>query len=201
MKKAAVGLVLLAAVVAALAAFTTISSSTRSAHQSGSYSEQLVACHSLPNGSVQNEIETSRMFINLPRALYPADVTGYFKTVQGDATAGYISNGGLPGNSLQATSNCSSTYFEFNGTGEVDLTVPSTSGASAYSVRFIVAQGRHTVVSCACSIHAGNGRRHRYARPYVAPWSTIRQNRSVLISRTRRQSGCSRQILLLRIRQ
>ncbi len=140
MKRVALGLIILVAVVAALAAFTKINSSSRSAHQSGSYDEQLAACHSIPNGSVQDETETSRIFIDLPRALYPADVTGYFKTVQGDATAGYVSNGGLPGNSLQATSNCSSTYFEFNGTGEVDLTVPSMSGAPAYSIHFIVAQ-------------------------------------------------------------
>lgn len=140
MKRAALGLIIFVAVAAALAAFTTISSGSRSAHQSGSYDEQLAACHSIPNGSVQDETETSRIFINLPRALYPADVTGYFKTVQGDATAGYVSNSGLPGNGLQATSNCSSTYFEFNGTGEVDLTVPGMSGAPAYSVHFIVVQ-------------------------------------------------------------
>lgn len=102
------------------------------------YEAQLSACNALPNHSVQREVETDRLFIDLPKSIYPTDVRGYFTTVSGDAKASYVSNGGPPGEGLRSSATCSSTYFEFDGVGEVDLNVPSLSGAPGYSVRFLV---------------------------------------------------------------
>ena len=100
----------------------------------------LAACGSLPNASVQDEITTDRLFINLPKAYFDAEnISDRFTTVGGNATAGYVSSGGAPGNSIQETQGCWSTYYEFDGTGEVDLNVPGiASDTPPYVVRFIV---------------------------------------------------------------
>ena len=106
------------------------------------FETKLSACNSLPNNSVKSIRETSRLFIDLPRDLYEKDLSdnsSNFTTVEGNATAGYVSNGGPYGNSMQSTSDCWSTYFEFSGIGEVDLRVKGTSvGTPDYFVRFIV---------------------------------------------------------------
>ncbi len=98
------------------------------------------ACRPISNNSVQYMKETARQFINLPKDIYPyKNISSYFTTVSGNATAGYVSNGGLPGEGLEATPECWSTYFEFGGTGEVVLKVKSViKGMSDYFVRFIV---------------------------------------------------------------
>ncbi len=107
---------------------------------SASYEDKLVACKSLPNNSTKKIVETSRLFINLPKDVYPYENIGSnFSIVSGNATAGYISNGGLPGQALEATPECWSTYFDFEGNGEVDLKVKSAiKGMPDYFVRFIV---------------------------------------------------------------
>ena len=93
----------------------------------------------IPNDSVQRVKETSRMFINMPKDSYPKDIFHSWTTVAGNATAGYISNGGLPGEGLDAIPGCWSTYMEFDGSGEVDLRVKSVvEGVPDYFVRFIV---------------------------------------------------------------
>jgi len=93
----------------------------------------------IPNNSVQYVKETSRMFINMPKDLYPKDILHSWTTVSGNATAGYISNGGLPGEAEDAAPGCWSTYVEFEGSGEVDLRVKSiVEGAPDYFVRFTV---------------------------------------------------------------
>lgn len=97
------------------------------------------ACQPLLNGSTQYVGETERRFINLPKDLYPKNISSFFMTVKGSATAGWISNGGLPGEALAASAGCWSTFFEFDGNGEVDLRVRSTQGdVPDYFVRFIV---------------------------------------------------------------
>lgn len=105
-----------------------------------SYEDKLIACKSLPNNSTNKVVETSRLFINLPKDIYPYEnISSSFSTVSGNATAGYISNGGLPGQALEATPKCWSTYFEFDGNGEVNLKVKSAiNGMPDYFVHFIV---------------------------------------------------------------
>jgi hypothetical protein len=93
----------------------------------------------IPNNSVQNVKETSRMFINMPNDLYPKDISRSWTTVTGNATGGYVSNGGLPGEAVGALPGCWSTYVDFEGNGEVDLRVKSTvADVPDYFVRFIV---------------------------------------------------------------
>ena len=97
------------------------------------------ACQPILNNSVQRVVETSRRFVNIPKDFFPKEISSYLTTVSGNATAGWISNGGLPGEGLAATPECWSTYYEFYGNGEVDLRVKSTQkGIPDYFVRFIV---------------------------------------------------------------
>jgi hypothetical protein len=99
------------------------------------------ACRLIPNNSIQHVVETERRFVNLPKDVYPIkDISSQFYTVSGNATVGYISNAGLPGESFDAAPGCWSTYYEFEGNGEVDLKVKSAiKGMPDYFVRFIVA--------------------------------------------------------------
>ena len=105
---------------------------------------QALGCDAFPNNSVQDVIETQRLFINLPRNSYLVNDSGsdenfHFVTASGTATALYISNGGPWGESMHATPECWSTYFEFDGSGEVDLRVKSAlKNMPDYMVRFIV---------------------------------------------------------------
>ena len=93
------------------------------------------------NNSVQQVKETSRMFINMPKDLYPKDISHSWTTVSGNATGGYVSNGGLPGEAFGVTPGCWSTYVDFEGTGEIDLRVRSVvKGVPDYFVRFFVSQ-------------------------------------------------------------
>ncbi len=119
-------------------------------HGPGSYAAAILACHSenpsgtvntpISNNSVQYVKDTTRLFINTPKSLYPEDILHSWTTVSGNATGGYISNGGLPGEAYEATPECWSTQVELDGNGEVDLRVKSVvQGAPDYFVRFIVA--------------------------------------------------------------
>jgi hypothetical protein len=102
---------------------------------------KLASCKAFPNNSTQNVIETTRLSINLPKDVYPGqeDNRLEFKTVSGTATAGWISNAGPVGQSYDATADCWSYYYEFDGNGEVDLTATSAiKGVPDYFVRFIV---------------------------------------------------------------
>lgn len=97
------------------------------------------ACEPKLNNSVQHVRETTRMFINVPKELYPKEVFRYAATVSGQATMGWISNAGLPGEAFAGSPECWSTYVEFDGQGEVDLRIPNLlTGVSDYYVRFIV---------------------------------------------------------------
>ncbi len=92
-----------------------------------SYDAQLAACHAYPNGSTQQVTETSRLTIYLPKALYP-NQNGLlsFTTASGTAKAGWVSNAGLPGSSYGATADCFATYYDFEGSGVVDLVATSS---------------------------------------------------------------------------
>lgn len=96
-------------------------------------------CKSKLNNSVQNVVPTTRMFINVPKDLYPKELFQYAATVKGNASMGYISNGGLPGFAMGGSPECWSTYVEFDGEGEIDLRIPSTLiGVPDYYVRFVL---------------------------------------------------------------
>ncbi len=97
------------------------------------------ACEPKFNNSIQQVVGTTRMFINVPKDLYPKELFRYATTVDGQATMGWISNGGLPGEAFAGSPVCWSTYVEFDGRGEVDLRIPSILvGVPDYFVRFIV---------------------------------------------------------------
>lgn len=107
---------------------------------------KFTACQSIANGSTQTVAETTRLYVNLPKDIYPADITGDFTTVQGDATGGYVSNGGLPGLADGAPDGCWSTYVDFEGNGEVDLHVAASSSAAPdYTVTFMVGSASASV--------------------------------------------------------
>ncbi|HUW77578.1 MAG TPA: hypothetical protein VMV52_02370 [Candidatus Nanopelagicaceae bacterium] len=102
---------------------------------------KLASCKAFPNDSKQNVFETTRLTIKLPKDIYPglAGSQLKFKTVNGTATAGWVSNAGPMSQSHGVTANCWSYYYEFDGTGEVDLTASSSiKGIPNYLVRFIV---------------------------------------------------------------
>ena len=105
------------------------------------YNGELAACGAYPNNSTQSFIETDRETIKLPKDIYsPPDNKLTFTTASGTATAGWISNAGLAGESYGATATCWSYYYEFDGVGTVDLTATSTvKGMPDYLVHFVVA--------------------------------------------------------------
>jgi hypothetical protein len=97
------------------------------------------ACVPKFNNSVQHIVATTRMFINAPKELYPKELFIYATTIDGNATMGYISNGGPPGLAMGGSLECWSTYVEFDGQGEVELRIPSILiGVLDYYVRFVV---------------------------------------------------------------
>ena len=146
-----------------------------------SFDQRLAECGSLPNGSTQNVVETARMFINIPKDLYP-DVN--LQTTSHGATAGYISNGGPYGSAIdgQGKPNCWSYYFEFDGKGTVDLTSRSgMSGVPDYLIHFIVSASTSTQTK-ACPQIAKECPDGSYVGPtgpnctFVCPGSTTSTN-------------------------
>ena len=104
------------------------------------YEGKLAHCRAIPNGSTNNLKETSRLFINLPKDVYTdKDHNLQFTTARGNATAGWVSNGGPYGEAMDVRPGCWSYYYDFEGSGEVDLKVKSAvKNVPAYFVRFIV---------------------------------------------------------------
>ena len=96
-------------------------------------------CGGFPNDSTQQVASTGRLFIKLPKSIFPNKTAIKFTTISGTATAGWISNAGPFGESYGATTNCWSYYYEFDGVGEVDLTAPiNAAPATPYTVRFMI---------------------------------------------------------------
>ena len=104
------------------------------------YEAKLAACKAYPNNSTQKIIATSRLFIYLPKDIYPNQSSLLaFKTASGTATAGSVSNAGSAGQSYGATADCWASYYEFDGAGEVDLVATSSvAGVPDYLVHFAV---------------------------------------------------------------
>ncbi len=95
---------------------------------------KILICGGIPNGSRENVKETTRLFINLPKDIFPDKENNLrFKTVSGNATAGRISNAGPYGEAFSGNNDCWSYYYEFDGKGEVDLTANPN-----YHVRFVI---------------------------------------------------------------
>lgn len=110
--------------------------STSRAVPAQSFGDQLAACGGLPNGSTQVATDTSRVFINLPKDVFPdKDHALSFATASGTAKALWVSNAGPYGQAFEATPDCWSYYYEFDGPGVIDLTA---SGTKPYTVRFDV---------------------------------------------------------------
>jgi len=114
----------------------TIATSTNAV----SFEQKLAACNAIPHNSTQKILETTRLFINLPKDIYPDEEHNLkFSTVSGNATAGRLGNCGSPGTGCQSTPECWSYYCQFDGNGEVDLNVKSAiKDMPDYFVRFIV---------------------------------------------------------------
>jgi hypothetical protein len=113
---------------------------TQHATALGRFSE----CGSLANSSTQTVTETSRMFINIPKDLYP---NVNLQIVSHGATAGTVSNGGPYGSAIgaQGKPNCWSYYFEFDGIGTVDLTsLSGTKSIPDYKLHFVVTSATTT---------------------------------------------------------
>lgn len=91
------------------------------------YEAKLAACKAYPNNSTQSVITTSRLAIYLPKDIYPErNNLLTFKTTNGSATAGWISNAGPAGQSYGGSAECWAYYYEFDGVGETDLIATSS---------------------------------------------------------------------------
>jgi hypothetical protein len=103
----------------------------------------ILLCGSIPDNSTENVVSTTRIFINLPKALYPNKQNNLrFTTTAGDAAANWVSNAGPYGEAFEATDECFSYYYEFDGVGIIDLETKGSMGAPDYNVRFVVNAAR-----------------------------------------------------------
>jgi hypothetical protein len=105
---------------------------------------QILLCGGIPNGSTENIVSATKLFINLPKKLYPKKENALkFATIVGDANANWVPNTGPYGEAFETTKDCWSYYYEFDGVGAVDLSVTNHAlGAPDYSIRFIVNAAR-----------------------------------------------------------
>ncbi len=102
--------------------------------------DQILLCAGVPNGSTEQVTETTRLFVNLPKDIYPdKDHNLQFKTLSGNATSTWISNAGTYGEAFQSTSDCWSYFYEMDGHGELGLTAKSAvKGQPDYGAKFII---------------------------------------------------------------
>ncbi len=106
---------------------------------------RLVQCGSIPNGVLLTVVQTTRIFINLPRDFYP---NIKLNVTSRDATASSVSNGGGYGYAIgaQGKPNCWSYYLVFELTpnnkmqsGTVDIDSKSAfKNVSSYLIHFKV---------------------------------------------------------------
>ena len=150
-------MVLIAVMVVSAAAITTgLYALKGNSHSNSQLQKRLAACGSLPNGSSTIVVQTTRMFINLPKDLYP---NINLEIAPQGATAGYISNGGPYGYAIGARGklNCWSYYLDFelasdNQTqrGKVDIGSKSgVNGNADYLVHFNVVTNPSDVTASA----------------------------------------------------
>lgn len=104
------------------------------------FDDQMRYCEAVPNGSERTVRDTSRMFVHLPLAYFPdADAnTRGWRTISGNATAGYVSNGGRCSDN-DIAQGCWSCYFQFEGGGVVEYVATSSDrGVPPYRFRVTV---------------------------------------------------------------
>ena len=107
------------------------------------FDDQMRYCEAVPSGTNASVRETSRLFIHLPLAFFPdadANMRGW-RTLSGNTTAGYVSNGGrCAGNDI--VQGCWSCSFQFEGRGVVEYAATSTNGdVPPYRLRMTVGEG------------------------------------------------------------
>ncbi len=150
------------AIVVSLAAIAIAPSVAKGSAQSrADLKARLAACGSLPIGSTTRVISTTRMFINLPKDIYPKIK---LQMTPHGATVGYVSNAGRYGYALGARGrpNCWSTYFEFEltsdnqrQTGTVDIGSKSgIKGLPNYLIHIqVMANPADVIPSSAANVH------------------------------------------------
>lgn len=104
------------------------------------YDTELASCHAFANGSSQTVRATTRLLIYLPKKLYSLnDRPLSFRTQNGDAKASWVSSAGPMGEAFSESPDCYAYYYEFDGTGEIDLlATTSVTHVPAYAVHFTV---------------------------------------------------------------
>lgn len=114
---------------------------------------QTLLCGGIANGSTEIIPETTRLFVNLPKAVYTdKDHNIVITTVNGTATANWISNGGPYGEAFPANDTCWSYYYEFDGQGRIDITSKSQmTGQPDYAAHFTIVRNTGT-----SSLHPAN---------------------------------------------
>ncbi len=126
-------------------AFSSLSVATGSAPTNTDAKKRLAYCGSIPNGSSLEVVATTRMFLYIPKDIYPRLK---LNTKSFGATASPISNAGADGyaQSQKAKSSCWSHYFEFDlspanrsQVGKVDISSKSAfKNVSNYLIHFRV---------------------------------------------------------------
>lgn len=128
-----------------LLTFSGLNVATGSVPTNSDAKKRLAYCGSIPNGASLTVVATTRMFLYLPKDIYPHLI---LNTNSFGATAGPISNAGLDGyaQSQKAKPGCWSHYFEFDLTpanksqvGKVDISSKSAfKNVSNYLIHFRV---------------------------------------------------------------
>lgn len=132
-------------VVSVLLAFTLTGSASATTGTNADLKDRLIACGSIPNRSTFTVVQTTRIFINLPRDYFP-NIKLTIKSHGAVATS--VSNGGKYGYAIgaQGKPNCWSYYFDFElapnnkgRSGTVDIGSKSAFKAiSNYALHFTV---------------------------------------------------------------
>lgn len=134
-----------AMVVSVLLVFSGLFSASATVGTNADLKDRLIACGSIPNRSTLTVVQTTRIFINLPREYFP-NIKLTMKSLGASATT--VSNGGKYGYAIgaQGKPNCWSYYFDFELTannkakrGTVDIRSKSAfKSISNYLIHFIV---------------------------------------------------------------
>lgn len=136
----------IAAIVAStLLVFSGTYAANGATRTSGELRNRLIACGSIPNGVSLTVVQTTRIFINLPKDFYP---NIKLNVTSRGATAASVSSGGAYGHAIDAQGkpNCWSYYLDFELTpnnktqsGTVDISSKSAfKNVSNYLIHFKV---------------------------------------------------------------
>jgi hypothetical protein len=99
---------------------------------------KILVCGGIPNGSTLETKTGTKLFINLPKDIYPNKHL-QFRNENGNATAGWVSDTGPFGESYHTTADCWSYYYELNGSGKLELSAKSDiPGHTDYLVHLVI---------------------------------------------------------------